>query len=65
MLLRSLQRHTIDLSYQKESFSNIIKDQEKEREIKIFSLYETMPTLFLDILPIGLVSAAPFSITLL
>jgi hypothetical protein len=59
MLLKSLQWHAAELSNLKESFHNIIKSQ--EREIKIFSFYETVDTLLLNILPVGLVSSPPLS----
>lgn len=59
MLLKSLQWHTAELSNLNESFSNVIKDQEKE--IKLFSFYEMINTLFLSILPIGLVGSTPYS----
>ena len=54
MLLKSLHWHAAELSNLKESFHNIIKSQ--ENGIKIFSFYETVDTLLLNILPVGLVS---------
>jgi hypothetical protein len=58
MLLKSLQWHTAELSNLHENFHNMIKSQEKE--IKIFSFYETGNTLLFNILPVGLVSFHSF-----